>query len=119
MFQCFCRYHGGRYERFTPLFVPNSVKTWHRRHGTSVPDEKPLPLVDNYDGNLHDFIANLRRVNGNPEPHEKYGPPVNIFAAGRKFWVTKSSPAFGYFTSTIIIIICIQPIIAIILFIRN
>ena len=52
-------------------------------------------MVDKYDGNLHDFIANLRRVNGDPEPHDKYGPPVNLFAAGRKFWVTKTASAFG------------------------
>ena len=60
-----------------------------------VDEDKPLPLVDKYDGNLHYFIANLRRVNGYAEPHDKYGAPVNIFAAGRKFWVTKSASAFG------------------------
>ncbi len=58
----------------------------------------PLPLVEQYDGNLHDFIANLRRVDGSMAPHVKYGPPVNIFAAGRKFWVKASTPAFGYLT---------------------
>jgi hypothetical protein len=47
----------------------------------------PLPLVDKEDGNLYDFIANLSCVNGNPEAHEKYGQPLNIFAAGHKFSV--------------------------------
>jgi hypothetical protein len=54
-----------------------------------------LPLADKYDGNIHSFIANLRRINGDPPPHDKYGVPVNIFAAGRKFWVKKSASAFG------------------------
>ncbi len=66
--------------------------------------------------NLHDFITNLRRVNGNQEPHTAC---LWISAAGHKFWVTKSLPAFRYSTSTIIIIICIRPIIAIIQLVLN
>jgi hypothetical protein len=54
-----------------------------------------LPLADKYDGNIHAFIANLRRINGDLPPHDKYGVPVNIFAAGHKFWVKKSGSAFG------------------------
>jgi hypothetical protein len=40
-----------------------------------------LPLVEQYDGNLHDFIANLHSVDGSLAPQVKYGLPVNIFAA--------------------------------------
>ena len=85
-----------RFDRFTPLYIPNFIKTRHRRNGTVIEEAKPLPLVEQYDGNLHDFIGNLRRVNGSLEPHEKYGAPVNIFAPGRKFWVKSSTSAFGY-----------------------
>ena len=88
------RFSGGKFDRFTALHVPNFMKTRQRRTGTPAEESKPLPLVEQYDGNLHDFIANLRRVNGNLAPHEKYGPPVNIFAPGRKFWIKASTSAF-------------------------
>jgi hypothetical protein len=75
------------------------------------------PLVEKYDGNLHDFIANLRRVDGGLAPHDKYGPPVNIFSAGRKFWVKTSTSAFGYLTYSIFSIILFKAFILILLFI--
>ncbi len=93
------------------------MKTRHRRHNTASDDAKPLPLVEQYDGNLHDFIAKLRRVDGGLAPHDKYGPPVNIFAAGRKFWVKTSTSAFGYLTYSIFSSLRFKAIIVIILLI--
>jgi hypothetical protein len=93
------------------------LKTRQRQHNTASGEAKPLPLVELYDGNLHDFIANLRRVDGSMAPHEKYGMPVNIFAAGRKFWVKTSTSAFGCLTYSIFLIKRLKTIISIILFI--
>ena len=92
---CLGRFSGSRFDRFTPLYISNTLKTQLRRQGAFTAEDKPLPLAVQYDGNLHDFIANLRRVNGNPEPHDKYGRPVDIFKSGRKYWVTKVSSPFG------------------------
>jgi hypothetical protein len=95
MMFCFGRFPGGKFERFTSLYVSNYLKTQLRRQGASAAEDKPLHLAVQYDSNLHDFIANLRRANGNPEPHEKYGRLVDLFKPGRKFWVTKTASAFG------------------------
>ena len=44
-----------------------------------------------------DALANMRRLDGSPLPHERYSPPVNFFAAkgSRKYWITKKTPALG------------------------
>ena len=62
-----------------------------------VDDTKQCPLSEHYDGNTHDVLANLRRLDGNIETHAQYGVPVNLFApAGkRKYWVKASTPALG------------------------
>ncbi len=74
------RYPGGRYDRFPAVYVPNFLKTRQRRNNTEPVEAKQLPLVKQYDGNPHDFIANLRRIDGSLPPHVKYRPlaPVNI-----------------------------------------
>ncbi len=62
-----------------------------------VDDIKQCPLNEHYDGNTHDVLANLRRLDGNIEPHQQYGIPLNLFAAAgkRKYWVKTSTPALG------------------------
>ena len=88
-----------KYERFCAIYVPNHVKSKNRRSGVmaEVDDTKQCPLSEHYDGNTHDVLANLRRLDGNIETHAQYGVPVNLFApAGkRKYWVKASTPALG------------------------
>jgi hypothetical protein len=62
---------GGKYDRFPAVYVHNVLKTKQRRHNTEPGEAKPLPLDEQYDGNLHDFIANLRHVDGSLPPHVK------------------------------------------------
>ncbi len=55
-------------------------------------------MSEHYDPNLHDLLANMRRLDGTLPPHDKFGPPVNLFApkGSRKYWIKSSIPAFGY-----------------------
>jgi hypothetical protein len=57
------------------------------------------PFAELYDADLHDFLSNLRRVDGSLQPHPQYGPPVNIFApkGSRKYWIRASTPVLGFF----------------------
>ncbi len=64
----------------------------------------PAPAIANaYDdtddagGGAHDFVSNLRRVDGSIPVHPQYGPPVNIFSpkGTRKYWVGASTPVLG------------------------
>ena len=54
-------------------------------------------LAEHYDADLHDFLSNLRRIDGTLPPHPQYGPPVNLFApkGSRKYWVRASTPVLG------------------------
>jgi hypothetical protein len=38
------------------------------------------PFAEQYDADLHNFLSNLRRVDGSLPVHPQYGLPVNIFA---------------------------------------
>ena len=66
-----------------------------------VDDTRQCPFVEHYDGNLHDVLANLRRLDGSIETHQQYGPPVKLFAPkgtrnlDRKYWVKASTPVLG------------------------
>jgi hypothetical protein len=90
-----------RYERFGALFVPNHVKTKLKRQQQTitVDDSKICPLQTLYDADIHDALANLRRLDGTIPKHDKYGPPVNFFAPPgiRKYWVKSSTPVLGYY----------------------
>jgi hypothetical protein len=83
----------------TALNVANHLKTKNRRHRVvaDVDDTRQCPFVEHYDGNLHDVLANLRRLDGSIEMHPQYGPPVNLFAlkGTRKYWVKASTPVLG------------------------
>jgi hypothetical protein len=88
-----------KYERFCALYVANHMKTKNRRQGVvdDVDNTRQCPFVEHYDGNLHDLLANLRRLDGSMETHPQYGPPVNLFApkGARKYWVKASTPVLG------------------------
>jgi hypothetical protein len=52
----------------------------------------PPALVEHYDGNTHDVLANLCRLNGNIETHPQHGVPVNLFPSkGTRNFVTDES----------------------------
>lgn len=56
------------------------------------------PLAHEFDLQIHDAIANLRRLDGSIPPHQEHGRPVDFFAekGRRKFWIKASTPVFGY-----------------------
>ena len=93
-----------KFERFCAVYVANHVKNKNRRSGkpTRGEDEDsktcPFNFADHYDADIHDALANMRRLDGSPLPHERYGPSVNFFAAKGccKNWITKKTPALGY-----------------------
>ena len=55
-------------------------------------------MSEHYDPNIHDLLANMRRLDGTLPPHDKFGPPVNLIApkGSRKYWIKSSTSAFGY-----------------------
>jgi hypothetical protein len=79
--------------------VPNNIKTKNRRNGVplEIDESKMCPFAEHYDADLHDFVSNLRRVDGSLPLHPQYGPSVNIFApkGSRKYWVRASTPVLG------------------------
>ncbi len=68
-----------------------------------IDNSRMCPLQVYYDGNIHNALANLRRVDGSIPFSEKYGMSVNFFAPSekRKFWTKESTPeleiAFMYY----------------------
>jgi len=79
-----------------------------------------------YDPDIHDALANLRRLDGSIPVHDKYGPPVNFFApsGSRKYWVKQSTPVLGcvyyiYIISFIAIIFIIYMLLTLYTLFRN
>ncbi len=68
-----------------------------RDETSSADDSKMCPLAALYDADIHDALANLRRLDGSIPKHDKYGPSVNFFApkGSRKYWVKSSTPVLG------------------------
>ncbi len=56
------------------------MKTKIRRSGLPLEfdESKMCPFAELYDADLHDFLSNLRRVDGSLPVHPLYGPPVNL-----------------------------------------
>jgi hypothetical protein len=75
------------------------VKTKNRRSNlaSEIDESKMCPFAEHYDADLHDFLSDLRRIDGTLPPHQQYGPPVNLFApkGSRKYWVRASTPVLG------------------------
>ena len=97
-----------RFLRFGPLHTPNHLKTKAKRNDQAigVDDGKSCPLQHMYDPDIHDALANLRRLDGSIPVHDKYGPPVNFFApsGSRKYWVKQSTPVLGCVYDMLIIL---------------
>ena len=64
------------------------MKTKIRRSGVpiDIDESKMCPFAELYDADLHDFLSNLRRVDGSLPVHPQYGPPVNLFAPKDGKW---------------------------------
>ncbi len=79
--------------------MSNYLKSQNKENGVEavVGDGKQCPFVEHYDGDLHDFLANMRLLDGNIETHPQYRVPVNLFApkGKRKYWVKASTPVLG------------------------
>ncbi len=50
-----------------------------------------------YDGDIHDALGNLRKLDGKIPVHPQYGVPVNFFApkGSRNYWTKASTPELG------------------------
>jgi hypothetical protein len=64
----------------------------------AIDDTRICPQQVYYDGNIHNALANLRRVDGSIPFSEKYGMSVKFFAPSKKhkFWTKASTPELGY-----------------------
>jgi len=75
------------------------VKTKAKRNEqvVGIDPSKICPLESMYDADIHDALANMRRLDGNIPKHDKYGVPVNFFTppGSRKYWVKASTPVLG------------------------
>ena len=71
-----------------------------------VDESKMCPLELYYDADIHDAVANLRKLDGDIPVHPQYGMPVNFFAPQktRKFWTKSSTAELGYCESYFCII---------------
>ncbi len=88
-----------KFERFCALYVPNHVKTKLKKKEQYVgtDESKVCPLAASYDGNIHDALADLRRLDGNIPVHDNFGVPVNFFApkGARKYWTRRRLHNWG------------------------
>jgi len=59
---------------------------------------KMCPLAHEFDYQIHDAIANMRRLDGSLQPHSEHGRSVDFFTekGKRKYWVKANTPVFGY-----------------------
>ena len=62
-----------------------------------IDESKMCPLAAFYDADIHDGLANMRRLDGSLPKHDKYGPSVIVFApTGRsKCWIKATTPVLG------------------------
>ena len=59
-------------------------------------ESKICPLAHDFDLQIHDTVANLRRLDGSIQPHKDHGRSVDFFTekGKRKFWLKSSTPVF-------------------------
>ena len=93
----------GKFERFGPLYIaPHKLQAMRQNNVPSPVDpSKRCPLEMFYDADVHEAVANLRKLDGDIPVHPQYGMPVNFFAPqkSRKFWTKPSTAELGYFSS--------------------
>jgi hypothetical protein len=90
-----------RFDCFGPIYYPPHQKQKMKKHGIPAPVDasKMCPMEVYYDGDIHDTVANLRRLDGTIPVHPQYGVPVNFFSpkGSCKYWTKASTPELGYF----------------------
>ncbi len=66
--------------------------------GVGLDEMKMCPLAHEFDYQIHDAIANMRRLDGSLPPHSEHGRSVDFFTnkGKRKYWVKANTPVFGY-----------------------
>ena len=88
-----------RFDRFRPIYYPPRQKQKMKKHDIPAPVDasKMCPMEVYYDGDIHDAVANLRRLDGTIPVHPQYGVPVNFFSlkGSRKYWTKASTPELG------------------------
>ena len=91
----------GKFERFGRLYIAPHKKQAMRKNHVPAPVDasKMCPLEMFYDADVHEAVANLRKLDGDIPVHPQYGMPVNFFAPqkSRKFWTKPSTAELGYF----------------------
>ena len=94
LFHFICSFPGKQFERFGPLYIPPHKKLNMRKNDVPVPvdDSKICPLEVFYDADVHDALANLRKLDGDISVRHQYGMSVNFFAhkKSRRYWTKPS-----------------------------
>ena len=97
-----CSFPDKRFTRFCPWYVAPHIKTKMKKSEagqvTIIDESKMCPLQAFYDGDIHDGLGNLRKLDGSIPFSERYGWSVNFFApkGSRKYWTKTSTPELGY-----------------------
>jgi hypothetical protein len=71
-----------------------------RKNNVAVPvdESKMCPLEVYYDADVHDALANLRRLDGDIPVHSQYGMSVNFLPPkNRAYWTKPSTAELGCF----------------------
>ncbi len=68
------------YSNVSMLALFRTVLFKKNEQHVGIDESKVCPLAASYDGDIHDALANLRRLDGNIPVHERYGVPVTFFA---------------------------------------
>ena len=90
-----------RFDCFGPIYYPPLQKQKMNKNDVPGPVGaiKMCPMEVYYDGDIHDAVANMRKLDGTIPVHPQYGVPVNFFVpkGSRKYWTKASTPELGYF----------------------
>jgi hypothetical protein len=90
-----------RFGRFGPIYYPPHQKQKMKKHDipARVDASKMSPMEVYCDGDIHDAVANLRKLDGTIPVHPQYGVPVNFISpkGSHKYWIKASTPELGYF----------------------
>jgi hypothetical protein len=70
------------FDRFDPINHPPHQKQKMKKNDIQVPVDasKMCPMEVYYDGDNHNPVANIRKLDGTIPVHPQYGVPVNFFA---------------------------------------
>jgi hypothetical protein len=90
-----------RFDRFGPFYYPPHQNQKMKKNDVAVPvnSSKMGPMEVYYDGDFHDAVANMSKLDGTIPVHPQYGVPVIFFAPKGwcKYWTKASTPELGYF----------------------